>query len=1277
MSPSARFLDPRPHRLSALLMWALVAGSLLPRPAHATDVAPPTVTVGGVSEGATISQGTARLTWTGSDDQTPADSLRFNYTIDGGSAGSWARVRAVTLAHLPPGSHTVRVQAKDDAGNVSVEIARQFTVLALPSGPQGDLGWTGNTTPCTTQLPDIGSLHQPGFWGGQPPLPGHALFVTESAPGIPLPHRLTLGTAATRAAACAEDFVNFGGDATFRALRFGPGQWVLDGWVSGQLDAGVPYPNSFVSSTLTLSEELRVGPAGSSDWLTVYDVDLSTPGVAVGMDGQSGRAYLGSGANIHVTQFLQVGGGNAPSRGFLTIGSGAMLEKTACCDAGVGVGTGNTGDVSIDNGGVLRLGPGNHFVGRGGGTGYVSVNAGGQLQCLDPGSTWVIGGEPGSRGQMNVSGSWTSAGNVVVGDGGDGSLGVDYGGQVSCADLTIAAGAGQHASAYIAAGTSRLAVSGTCRIGVANDGKLDLYGGTLQAGLVVIEPGFGRLTGCGTIEGVVANEGRLGVSHWDVLSDRIDSTLVTGSFSQSATGSLRAMLGSRGGVGLASLLRVTQAAALDGDLVLDPEYGFLPQVGQQFVVLRAASVAGQFAHIVSNVGTFAVAYLPDRVVLTCLALPPGTPRLDTVESIDGGAAVRVRWTLPATGGAACAVEITRSTAGELGLFTTLVPADCAAPLLPATATEYVDHAVSAPSGYAYRIRLLGPAGYSQPSGIKQTFLPTDIHWTNTSGGTWETAANWDLGRVPNADDRVFITAPGSYTVTLGSPEGVVSIELGGPGSTPTLRVLSGGLLSACTCSDSWVVNPGATVEMAGGATGAHCSPCPCTGVSIPCFSGSDSLTLRGTTVFQNAVCSGTLINRGTLIVRGNSTAEQLRNEAGAQLSVEGNATQGPAEFNVSYGLVNSGTLTLSSSGGAFGAALSASGLQNAVGASITSLPGTAGPRQLRVSPPIFAPGKSGALKPQATASFGLANAGTLNLQAATSLVGFETNSGLLSCSAPVTIDNSTSFFWTVSNTGEVRFAPGGSLAVLGSGLQNDGLLRGPGSVSFVGAPMSEPLSGIGTFAPASAGTNAPGTLALQGPLTLGGSTHVAVRIGGTTPGSGHDQLVVSQGMNLSGALDVTLAPGYVPPAGAKFTVMRGSPRTNQFASITGLALPQGGQFTVVYGDTSVTLQVPASADVPGATPRAWLHFDEARPRPAAGLVRLGFGIAEAGRVRLDVYDASGRRVRTLLEGTLPAAEREAFWDGTDDEGRRVKPGTYFARLDAGGRTFHTKVVLLR
>jgi len=43
-----------------------------------------------------------------------------------------------------------------------------------------------------------------------------------------------------------------------------------------------------------------------------------------------------------------------------------------------------------------------------------------------------------------------------------------------------------------------------------------------------------------------------------------------------------------------------------------------------------------------------------------------------------------------------------------------------------------------------------------------------IAWTNTAGGVWSVASNWNPHQVPGLSDDVLITSNGNYSVTVDS-----------------------------------------------------------------------------------------------------------------------------------------------------------------------------------------------------------------------------------------------------------------------------------------------------------------------------------------------------------------------------------------------------------------------------------------------------------------------------------------------------------------------------
>jgi hypothetical protein len=83
------------------------------------------------------------------------------------------------------------------------------------------------------------------------------------------------------------------------------------------------------------------------------------------------------------------------------------------------------------------------------------------------------------------------------------------------------------------------------------------------------------------------------------------------------------------------------------------------------------------------------------------------------------------------------------------------------------------------------------------------------------------------------------------------------------------------------------------------------------------------------------------------------------------------------------------------------------------------------------------------------------------------------------------------------------------------------------------------------------------------------------------------------------------------------------------------------------------------------------------PNPFAASTTIGFETLAAGPVKLEVFDAAGRRVATLVDGIVKAGRQTALWSGTDQTGRAAKPGLYLARLEIGGVVETIKLMRLR
>jgi subtilisin family serine protease len=85
----------------------------------------------------------------------------------------------------------------------------------------------------------------------------------------------------------------------------------------------------------------------------------------------------------------------------------------------------------------------------------------------------------------------------------------------------------------------------------------------------------------------------------------------------------------------------------------------------------------------------------------------------------------------------------------------------------------------------------------------------------------------------------------------------------------------------------------------------------------------------------------------------------------------------------------------------------------------------------------------------------------------------------------------------------------------------------------------------------------------------------------------------------------------------------------------------------------------------------------AAPNPFQQMTRLSYLLAKASSTRLVIYDASGRVVRTLVNGRMPAGEHSVTWNGRDDRGELSAPGIYFYDFETGSGKLTGKALLLK
>jgi len=129
----------------------------------------------------------------------------------------------------------------------------------------------------------------------------------------------------------------------------------------------------------------------------------------------------------------------------------------------------------------------------------------------------------------------------------------------------------------------------------------------------------------------------------------------------------------------------------------------------------------------------------------------------------------------------------------------------------------------------------------------------------------------------------------------------------------------------------------------------------------------------------------------------------------------------------------------------------------------------------------------------------------------------------------------------------------------------------------------------------------------------------------------------------------------------------------------GTKNPSSSMFSSTVDYLPVLESAPSARISPGAddTESYAYSLSQNRPNPFNPTTTIEYSIWVPGRVTLRVYNMAGKLVRTLVNAVHEPGYHDVIWDGSDDQGRQVAGGVYFARLVSGGETKMRKLILLK
>jgi hypothetical protein len=152
----------------------------------------------------------------------------------------------------------------------------------------------------------------------------------------------------------------------------------------------------------------------------------------------------------------------------------------------------------------------------------------------------------------------------------------------------------------------------------------------------------------------------------------------------------------------------------------------------------------------------------------------------------------------------------------------------------------------------------------------------------------------------------------------------------------------------------------------------------------------------------------------------------------------------------------------------------------------------------------------------------------------------------------------------------------------------------------------------------------------------------------------------------------TIAGGGAVPIDIDFTVLFDEGIGSVTLTLTSNTDPSLSS-TAVY--TVTTGSVVAVDDVPGSV----LSAVRAAPNPFNPMTDIRFTVGGdiARDVAVDIYDATGRRVRTLAAAAVAPGAGSLTWDGRGDRGDVLPAGVYLASVRAGGEQQTLKLSLVK
>ena len=394
-------------------------------------------------------------------------------------------------------------------------------------------------------------------------------------------------------------------------------------------------------TSLMVNDTLYLGESGNGEMYVGDEAAATIKWLRVGQSasGEGTLGLYGLGSTVTVTEDVKIGNAGIgllhvlDEAEFHTVNPSGWIALGEQADS--------FGRVLVENGGLFSadLAP---IVLAGAGEAWMSVLDGGRI--YSDGELFA-GCQAGGAGYLDITGSGSryesnSIYPTKIGDWGtahvsiwnDGLLQIRSAALLAIQDGSVGDITLNHPGSLLDVPVLLVGRKGTASLTI-NDGRvaMGVDPASVPAGELHLGAGA-ELGGTGTVSGKVVNETGIVWPGGTIGSDIWAGTLsLTGDFEQLADGALYTELGGTVASAEYCVLAVSGSAELDGELRILPVSDFVPEEGQEFEILTAASVTGEFTSLTAD-EPWCVAYEPTRV--TVALAEPGDCNLDCAVDLD-------------------------------------------------------------------------------------------------------------------------------------------------------------------------------------------------------------------------------------------------------------------------------------------------------------------------------------------------------------------------------------------------------------------------------------------------------------------------------------------------------------------------------------------------------------------------------------------------------------------------------------------------------------------